>query len=347
MSKVAIVILNWNGRKLLEKFLGNVLKHSKADGVEVIVADNASSDDSVSFLQHTFPNVKKLVFNQNYGFAGGYNKAIESVDAEYTVLLNSDVEVTKGWLDPLLRFMDDNENVAACAPKLLDYKNQNYFEYAGGAGGYIDRYGYPFCRGRIFQELEEDKKQYEDTVDVLWATGACLMVRTSCYRKLGGLDQNFFAHQEEVDLCWRMKREGYRVVCIPQSSVYHVGGASLSVGSPKKTYLNFRNSLLLLYKNQLYRSFGKTYRVRLLLDVVAGIKFLLSDGPGHFLAVLRAHVHFHKIKSKYRVSRKQLKERVGEVLPEVMPNSLVWLHFVKKKKYFSELFDTGENKWQK
>lgn len=346
MTKVAVIILNWNGQKLLAQFLSNVLECSKQNDVEVIVADNASTDNSISFLKREFPEVRRIHLNENYGFAGGYNKAINEVESEYVVLLNSDVELTRGWLNPLINFMDANENVAACAPKILDFKKKSHFEYAGGSGGYVDRYGYPFCRGRIFDSLEEDKGQYDDPVDVLWASGACLMVRTTCYRKIGGLDDAFFAHQEEVDLCWRMKREGFRVVCLPESKVYHVGGASLSVGSPQKTYLNFRNSLLLLYKNQLYRSFSNSYRVRIVLDLIAALKFLVFDGVGHFAAVLKAHVHFTKMRKEYRVTRLQLKERKGDVLQEVMPYSIVWLYYVKKKRYFSELFDSKQNKWQ-
>ena len=249
MDKVAIVILNWNGEKMLRKYLPSVLEYSAEDGGVVYVADNASTDGSILMLKEQFPQVRVIQFDKNWGFAEGYNKALGQIDAELYVLLNSDVEVTHHWLTPLVEYMDNHYEVAFCQPKLLSEQNKNAFEYAGAAGGYLDKYGYPFCRGRIFDSVEDDDGQYDYTTEVLWATGACLMIRAQDYWKTGGLDGRFFAHNEEIDLCWRLRLQGRAGVCIPDSVVYHVGGGTLPKGNPMKTYLNFRNNLTMLYKN--------------------------------------------------------------------------------------------------
>ncbi len=338
LIKISIVILNWNGQKLLEQFLPNVLEHSYYPGAEVVVADNGSSDNSVKWMQENHPDVRVVALDKNYGFADGYNKALEQIKAEYYLLLNSDVEVSEGWLKPLVEFMDENPKTAACGPKILDYKNKKQFEYAGGAGGYIDRFAYPFCRGRIFTTVEEDKGQYNDVRDVMWVSGCAMVVRASTFRELDGLDGKFFAHQEEIDLCWRMKNFGYRVVCIPSSTIYHVGGASLNVGSPRKAYLNFRNSLLLLYKNLPGNQHRKSYRVRLVLDMVAAFKFLITDSPRHFFAVVRAHRDFHRMRKGYKALRNEhLKHMVKWKHDELLTTSIVKDYYLGGTKLFSDL----------
>lgn len=254
MNKVSVVILNWNGAEMLRRFLPSVLAGSAGEGIEVCVADNGSSDDSCRMLEQEFPAVRLIRLDRNYGFADGYNKAFEQVDAEYAVLLNSDVEVSPGWLTPMVEYMDLHPDVAACQPKLLDWKQKDRFEYAGAAGGFIDRYGYPFCRGRIFEVVEKDEGQYDAPISVFWATGAALFVRLDKYREVGGLDGRFFAHMEEIDLCWRLRSRGYKLFCLPESKVWHVGGATLKKENPRKTFLNFRNNLLMLYKTFLPKS---------------------------------------------------------------------------------------------
>lgn len=263
MKKVAIVILNWNGRKLMEEFLPSVVSNSP-EWAEVIVADNGSTDDSIEMLKAKFPTVSIICLDRNYGFAEGYNQALKRLDHEYCVLLNSDVEVTPNWLDAPIATLDSDPSIACVQPKIRAQRNKEYFEYAGAAGGYIDKYGYPFCRGRILHIVEKDEGQYDTPADILWATGACLFVRTATYKEVGGLDAGFFAHQEEVDMCWRLRSRGYRLVCVPQSIVYHVGGATLNAESPRKTFLNFRNSLLMLYKNSREADLKHVMRIRFL-----------------------------------------------------------------------------------
>lgn len=338
MKKVAVVILNWNGRKLLEQFLPSVVKYSNESWVEVIVADNGSTDDSVECMKQQFPLVKIIELDKNYGFAEGYNRALAQVSADYYMLLNSDVEVSENWLSSLTTFMDQHEEVAACGPKILSYKNKTEFEYAGGAGGYIDRFAYPFCRGRIFTTVEKDKGQYDTFSDVMWVSGCAFMVRASTYNKLGGLDGKFFAHQEEIDLCWRFKNFGYRVVYIPDSVIYHVGGASLNVGSPRKAYLNFRNSLLLLYKNLPNNQYHKSYYVRVFLDSIAAIKFLYTDSIAHFTAVIRAHRDFHRMRKGYKDIRNEYLRKVTHWKHnEMLKTSVVKEYYIYRKKLFSQL----------
>ena len=291
-SKVAVVILNWNGKAFLEKFLPVVLKFSEV--AEVIVADNKSSDDSVYFLKSQFPQVSIILNPSNDGFAKGYNLALKQVQSEYYVLLNSDVEVTKNWIEPIIKLMDANLKIAACQPKILDYNHPTKFEYAGAAGGFIDKYGYPFCRGRIFNILEDDRSQYNNIKEVFWATGACMFIRAEAFWKVGGFDDDYFAHMEEIDVCWRMKNIGYKVYIEPSSKVYHVGGGTLNKLSPRKTFLNFRNNLVTLTKNAAPRFLFFKIIYRMVLDGVAALKFLAEGNGSHFIAVVKAHFSYYK-----------------------------------------------------
>ncbi|TDD94851.1 glycosyltransferase family 2 protein [Flavobacterium cellulosilyticum] len=291
--KIAVVILNWNGIKLLEKFLPSIVKHSPE--AEIYVADNASTDDSVAFVKTNFPSIHIIQNESNFGFAQGYNEALKNVDADYFALVNSDVEVTKNWLKPIIETFEKEPNTAILQPKILDFKRKAYFEYAGAAGGFIDKYGYPYCRGRIFETLEIDNGQYDDTCEILWASGACFFIRSSVYFNLKGFDSDFFAHQEEIDLCWRAFNLGYKIKYNSQSVVYHVGGATLEIGNPIKTFLNFRNSLLMLVKNLPEKNLYLIIMCRLILDGIAGIKFLLQGNFKHFTAILRAHFSFYRL----------------------------------------------------
>lgn len=309
MKEIAVIILNWNGEKLLEEFLPSVLANTPSDLADVIVADNGSTDGSVALLRKDFPTVKVLEFNENYGFAGGYNRAIKETGYKYTLLLNSDVEVGKEYLAPLYEFMQDHPEVGGCQPKILSYTNKGQFEYAGAAGGFIDRNGYPYCRGRIFDTVEEDRGQYDTPSEVFWASGAALFVRTEVYTKAGGLDEKFFAHMEEIDLCWRMQLMGYQLWCIPSSVVYHLGGGSLPAENPRKTYLNFRNNLLMLYKNLpeskrtrcslLSIRTGALLRRRL-LDTLAFARYAATFSIANARAILRAHRDFRRMKKGYK-----------------------------------------------
>ena len=290
-KKIAVLILNWNGVKLLETYLPSVIKYNSTDA-EIIIVDNASEDNSILFLQNTYPHIKRIEFNDNYGFAKGYNKAINLIPHKYIVLLNSDVRVTENWLQAPIEFLNSNKDYAACQPKILDDKTPLKFEYAGASGGYIDTLGYPFCRGRIFESLEDDKGQHDKIKDIFWASGAALFARREVYLKLGGLDESFFAHQEEIDLCWRILNEGHKIACIPQSKVYHLGGASLDKSRPKKTFLNFRNNLVMLLKNLPLYALPIIF-IRLVLDGLAGIKFLKEGKISHSFAIFKAHISFY------------------------------------------------------
>lgn len=332
MSRIAVVILNFNGIKFLEKFLPAVIKHS--GDADIIVADNASSDDSVNWLGKHFPAVKLLVNHENSGFAGGYNWALSQIEAKYYVLLNSDIEVTAHWLEPLLKLMDSDKNIAACQPKILSYHKKKYFEYAGGSGGFLDKLGYPFCRGRIFEDLEKDEGQYDDVREIFWATGACLFVRAEVYRALGGLDDDFFAHMEEIDFCWRAKNEGYKIFVQPASVIYHVGGGTLPKRSARKTYLNFRNNFMMLYKNLPQDRLWKVLITRLFLDGIAGLKFLFEGHWKDTLAVIKAHFYFYGNLETLRTKRKKLKQNTVSMVYE---KSLVNQYFFRRKKYFSQL----------
>lgn len=301
MKKLAVIILNWNGLELLKRFLPTALRYTQGEEVDLIVADNGSTDESVSWMKSTFPELRIIEFPENYGFAEGYNKAISLTDYPYTILLNSDVEVTEGWWQPLLNFMETHPEAGAVQPKIKSYNQKDYFEYAGAAGGYLDKNGYPYCRGRLFDIVEKDEGQYDgEAVEVCWASGAALAVNTSLYLSLGGLDPRFFAHMEEIDLCCRMLASGFKIYAISDSEVFHVGGASLSQGNPKKTYLNFRNNLLLLYKNLPRKGKRKKLIVRRLLDTLAFLMFLVKLDFRNAGAVVKAHRDYSKMLTYYK-----------------------------------------------
>ena len=322
----------------MERFLPSVVRYSPEEMAEVVVADNGSTDDSLALLAGKFPSVRVVRFDRNYGFAEGYNRALQQIDTPYAVLLNSDVEVTPGWLEAPLRRLEASPEVAAIQPKLLAERARDQFEYAGAAGGFMDKYGYPFCRGRIFQEIETDCGQYDAEADILWATGACLFVRTEVYRAVGGLDAKFFAHQEEIDMCWRMRARGYRLVCTPGSVVYHVGGGTLNAESPRKTFLNFRNNLLMLYKNLPEKELHRVMRLRFWLDYLAALKFLLEGHPANARAVREARREFHRLVPEYRETRivnQQL--AVVKEIPELKSFSLLWQFYVRGKKHYGQL----------
>ena len=336
MEKVAIVILNWNGREMLSRYLPSVLASAGADGVGVYVADNGSTDDSVAMLRRDFQQVHLILLKENHGFAEGYNLALQQVDAEYVVLLNSDVEVNEGWLSPLLAYMDAHSEVAACQPKIRSLRQPNSFEYAGAAGGYIDRYGYPYCRGRIMDKVEEDRGQYDSVAPVFWATGAALFIRLQDYREVGGLDGQFFAHMEEIDLCWRLRARGRGVVCVPDSVVYHLGGATLQKESPRKTFLNFRNNLLMLYKNLPEAELKPVMRVRTCLDYIAALKYLLTGQVAHARAVLQARREYKALRIKYETARQEnLQRAVLTEIPERSNFCLLVKFYLKGKRTFS------------
>ena len=338
MKKVSVVILNWNGEQMLRQFLPTVVSCSAGEEVEVCVADNASTDASVQWLRNEFPAVRLIVLDRNYGFAEGYNRALEQVDAEYVVLLNSDVEVTPHWLEPLVTFMDAHPEVAACQPKLLDQRKKSFFEYAGAAGGYLDKYGYPFCRGRIFDVVEEEDGQYETSVPVFWVSGAAMFIRLKDYREVGGLDNRFFAHMEEIDLCWRLKSRGKELMYIPQSRVYHVGGATLNKDNPRKTFLNFRNNLLMLYKNLPEAELTSVMCIRGWLDLLAACVFFLKGERGNARAVFQARKEFKQLRASYQQQRKEnLEKSVVTSIPERSPFSILWKFHIGRKKRFSQL----------
>ena len=306
--KTAVVILNWNGKDWLAKFLPTVIKHS--NDTEIIIADNGSTDDSLIFLEENFPSITIVENKENLGFAGGYNKALNQIHAEYYVLLNSDVEVGENWLSPIVSLLDKDKAIAACQPKLLDFNKRNTFEYAGASGGFIDNLGYPFCRGRIFEYLEEDSGQYNDAREVFWATGACLFVRADAFWEVGGFDADFFAHQEEIDLCWRLKNKGYKIMVEPKSEVFHVGGGTLDASSAFKTHLNFRNNLAMLFKNLALPSLLIVIPIRLLLDAVAAISFLKQKkGIAHLFAIVKAHFSFYFAIPKLLAKRQKIVQK--------------------------------------
>ena len=337
MDKVAIVILNWNGVKMLTRFLPTVLDYSRDEAV-VYVADNASTDNSVEVLKKHFPEVRLVLLDKNWGFAEGYNKAFEQIEAEYYVLLNSDVEVTHHWLTPLIEFMDNRPDVAACQPKLLSESDHDAFEYAGACGGFVDRYGYPFCRGRVFDTVENDDGQYDYAAEVLWATGACMMVRTADYKAAGGFDARFFAHNEEIDLCWRLRLMGRKIFCIPDSAVYHIGGGTLPKNNPMKTYLNFRNNLTMLYKNLSDGELHHVMRVRSVLDYVAALQAMLSGRMGDFKAILRGRRAFKQWLPDYREVRRSVQSmRKVDSVTGIYRRSILWQYYAKGHKKFSQI----------
>jgi len=333
LLKAAVVILNWNGKKFLEQFLPVVIEYSK-DVADVIIADNDSTDDSVLFLQTHFPGTRIIINNSNGGFAKGYNDALKQIEADYYILLNSDIEVTPHWIEPVLQLMDSDKTIAACQPKIRSFYEKEKFEYAGAAGGFIDKYGYPFCRGRLFFSLEDDKGQYDDVQEIFWATGACLFVRAELYHKYGGLDEDFFAHMEEIDFCWRMKNYGYKIMYCPDSVVYHIGGGTLPKSSSKKTYLNFRNNFTLLYKNLPKNRILPVFASRIILDGIAALKFLIDGGFKDFMAVTRAHISFYSNIGTIRKKRKiQIQQKVGHIYH----GNIVLDYYLLKRKIFTDL----------
>lgn len=337
-KKVAVVILNWNGQALMEEFLPSVIAHTPSDLADIIVADNGSTDQSISMLKEKFPSVGIILLDKNYGFAEGYNQALKQIEHPYTVLLNSDVEVTPGWLNAPLAAMESDSQIAGVQPKILAQRNKAYFEYAGAAGGFLDRYGYPYCRGRVLHIIEKDHGQYDTEADLLWATGACLFIRTNLYKEVGGLDAGFFAHQEEIDLCWRLRSRGYRLVCTPSSIVYHVGGATLSVESPRKTFLNFRNNLLMLYKNLPEKELKHVMRCRFWLDYIAALKFFLSGHYPNARAVYEARKAFYALKPSYEAVRKEnLNKTTLHEIPELRKGSLICAFYLQGKKKYPQL----------
>ena len=340
MIKTAVVILNWNGEAMLRQFLPSVIACSRLEGTEIYVADNASTDASCEVVEKEFPSVHLIRLDKNYGFADGYNYALQKIDAEYAVLLNSDVEVTEGWLQPMVDYLDTHPETVACQPKIRAYRHRNLFEYAGASGGFIDRYGYPFCRGRVFESVEEDKGQHDEVIPVFWATGAALMIRLDVYRNVGGLDGRFFAHMEEIDLCWRLRSRGREIVCIPQSTVYHVGGATLKKENPRKTFLNFRNNLVMLYKNLSDEELNKVMRIRTCLDYVAAFTFLLKGQLDNARAVMRARKEYKQICPSFSSSRKEnLRKTSLNPIPERIKSSILWQFYVGGCKRFSQLSD--------
>lgn len=336
--KVAIVILNWNGAKMLATYLPSVINYSR-DEAEIFVADNASTDDSMSWLSQHYPMVKQIALDRNWGFAEGYNKALGHIDAEYYILLNSDIEVTHHWLTPLIEFMDAHPQVAACQPKLLSVFDHDQFEYAGASGGFIDRYGYPFCRGRIFQTVENDDGQYDDSCKIAWATGACLMIRSRDYWEAGGLDGRFFAHSEEIDLCWRLRSRGRDIYCVPDSQVYHVGGGTLPKNNPMKTFLNFRNNLTMLYKNLNDKDLKHVMRVRWWLDYLAALQMLLLGHHwGDFCAVFKARKAFKRWRNEFEFDRQKIQNsRLVQDEKILNSYSILWKYYVKGMKKYSEI----------
>lgn len=332
MSRVAVVILNYNGKELLEKFLPSVVELSGE--AEIVVADNNSSDGSIAFVQQIYPQITIIPISTNLGFCGGYNFALNQVKAEYYVLLNSDIEVTANWLDPIISLLDNDKSIGAVQPKILSQRERHLFEYAGAGGGFIDALGYPFCRGRIFDTVEEDHGQYNDTIPIFWATGASMVVRADLYHNLGGLDETFFAHMEEIDLCWRLKRAGHQVMYCGKSTVYHIGGATLNKSNPRKTYYNFRNGLILLIKNLSIGQLLYKLPLRCCLDWIAATKFLLSGSGMDFLAVIRAH--FYILVNSIGLFGKR-SSKLPYTAPQVYKGSIIVDYYLKGKRKFSEL----------
>ncbi len=335
-KKVAVVILNWNGADMMRNFLPSVLSNSEE--ADIIVADNGSTDDSVAMLRQEFPQVGLITLDKNYGFAEGYNKALEQIDTPYTILLNSDVEVTPQWIEPMLRYMEEHTDTAACQPKIKAEREREMFEYAGACGGFIDSLGYPFCRGRIFNTVEKDHGQYDTIVPIFWATGAALMIRTAVFKEAGGLDSRFFAHMEEIDLCWRLRSRGMKIVCIPKSVVYHVGGATLDKSNPRKTFLNFRNNLLMIYKNTESTRLKKVLRWRRILDNLAMLQMAFTGKWKDARAVCRARKEFSRIKTDFVHSRHTNMEAAKcHHFPEMISGNILWQYYIKGKHHFSQL----------
>lgn len=333
MKKIAVVILNWNGKNFLDDLLPTLVQHTPPE-VDIVVGDNASSDNSVEFLKQNYPQIQIIQNDKNYGFAEGYNRVLNKVKADYFVLLNSDVEVTPNWIEPVIDMMEADDDIAICQPKLLSFYNRDTFEYAGGAGGYIDKYGYPFCRGRLFTTLEKDNGQYDDACEIFWATGAAMFVKAKVWKQLGGLDGDFFAHMEEIDFCWRAKNGGYKVYYCPQSVVYHIGGGTLPPSSPFKTFLNFRNNFSLLFKNLQKRQLTYVFPIRILMDWVAALKFLSENKPKEFTAVMKAHWDFYRQIPALKHKRRNITQRK---VSNIYNGNIVLEYYLRGKKIFSKL----------
>jgi len=337
MYKITIVILNWNGREFLERFLPVVVRYSSSPGIKIIVADNGSSDDSLEFIRNKFKNVEIIELDKNYGFAGGYNKAFEKINSEYYILLNSDVEVSENWIEPIIKKMDDDPVVAAAMPKIISYHDKSKFEYAGAAGGFIDKWGYPFCRGRILNNIEPDNNQYNDSIEIFWASGTCLFIKSKIFHDAGGFDDDFFAHMEEIDLCWRIKNLGYKIYCYPCSQVYHIGGGTLPNETPSKLFLNFRNSLWVLLKNLPAKKLYQVLLIRKILDGLAAMKFYLTLDWRKGNAVFKAHLSYYKHFRKMKQKRKSADFNNKNLPSSVYRKSILISYFLKKKKTFTEL----------
>ena len=338
MKATSVVILNWNGAELLKQFLPTVLIHTETEDCEVVVADNNSSDNSVEIMRQQFPEVKLILLDKNYGFAEGYNRALQQINSTYVVLLNSDVATTPNWLNPMVEHLERHPETAAVQPKILSYADKSKFEYAGASGGFIDRYGYPFCRGRILHEVEEDKGQYDKPVQVFWASGACLVMRRADYIEAGGLDDDFFAHMEEIDLCWRLLARGKKIMCLPQSTVYHVGGASLDSENPRKVHLNFRNNLLMIYKNAPLKNLIEVLLVRLFLDAAAAAHFVVKGKFKHAQSVVNAYSDFIRMRPAFKHKREyNLRKTIKTEIPQQYKGSILFDFYFRSKKAFGEL----------
>jgi GT2 family glycosyltransferase len=331
--KTAVVILNWNGKKFLEKFLPGVIINSR-NSADIIIADNASSDDSIAYLKNIHPDIRIIQLGRNHGFAGGYNLALQQIKADYYILLNSDIEVTDNWILPVIELMQADPSVAACQPKIRSYNEPKKFEYAGAAGGFIDKYGYPFCQGRLFQSLEKDEGQYDQAKEIFWATGACMFVRADVFHKLGGFDDDFFAHMEEIDFCWRAKNQGYKIMYCPDSTIFHIGGGTLPKNNSRKTYLNIRNNIIMLFKNLESDRLVRVLAARIVLDYIAAFKFLVDGGFKDMAAVIKAHFYFWRNLSRLRKKR--------EKIPHLKVSQIYWgnvvlQHYLQRKKSFRQL----------
>lgn len=333
--KISLVILNWNGIYHLKNFLPTIHRFSSSPDTTIVVADNGSTDESVDYIRSNFPDIRILCFEKNFGYTGGYNKALQQLNSEYFILLNSDVEVTENWIEPVIRMMDGDSTIAAAMPKILSYSDRTKFEYAGASGGYIDKFGYPFCRGRIIGDIEADQGQYDESKDIFWASGTAMFIRSELFIGFGGLDNDFFAHMEEIDLCWRLKNAGYRIVVVPESKIYHVGGGTLPNNTPKKIYLNYRNNLMLLLKNLHRRNLVPIIFSRMILDGFSAGVYLLKFNFRFFFAVLKAHFAFYiRIPQTYKKRKTSMRRRNH---PEMYNNSIVFAYFLRKKNTFNKL----------
>lgn len=336
MKTISVVILNYNGAKMLQKYLPSVI--SNTPNAEIIIADNNSTDNSIEWIQNNYPAIKIIRLTENWGFAEGYNKALKEIDSDYFVLLNSDVYTPEGWLEPLVTYLERNKNCAACQPKILSDINRDKFEYAGASGGYIDCFGYPFCRGRIFDYIETDRHQYDDIKEIFWASGACLAIKKEIFFKVGGFDGRFFAHQEEIDLCWRIKSSGYSITCVPQSKIYHYGGGSLNYDSPRKTFLNFRNNALLLYKNLPTSRYITVRLTRIILDLVAAFQMFLQGKKQNAKAVISGNIQFMRMKKQFKADKKRnITSATCKKPYGILNHLLLWEVYIKRNKTFDRI----------